>query len=38
MVKQAAAMPSAPLEDDGWKPLWDGKTLNGWKNGFRGSR
>jgi len=28
---QAAAKPSAPFEGEGWEPMFDGKTLTGWR-------
>ena len=28
---QAAAKPSAPFEGEGWQPMFDGKTLTGWR-------
>jgi hypothetical protein len=31
ILKQAAAKPSAPFAGEGWKPLFDGKTLAGWR-------
>ena len=30
-LQQAAAKPSAPLEGDDWQPIFDGKTLTGWR-------
>ena len=30
-LQQAAAKPSAPLEGDDWHPMFDGKTLTGWR-------
>lgn len=30
IVRQAAATPAKPLEGDGWKSLFDGRTLTGW--------
>jgi len=30
IVRQAAATPATPLEGDGWKSLFDGRTLTGW--------
>jgi hypothetical protein len=30
-LKEAAAAPSAPLEGEGWQPLFDGHTLTGWR-------
>jgi hypothetical protein len=29
-LKAAAAVPPADFEGEGWRPLFDGKTLNGW--------
>lgn len=31
VLRKAAAIPSEPLEGTGWMPLFDGKTLEGWK-------
>lgn len=31
LLKQAAAMLSMPWEGEGWKPMFDGKTLAGWR-------
>jgi hypothetical protein len=31
LLKQTAAMPSMPWEGEGWKPMFDGKTLAGWR-------
>jgi len=31
LLKQAAAMPSMPWEGEGWNPMFDGKTLAGWR-------
>jgi len=30
ILRKAGATPSAPLEGQGWKPLFDGKSLTGW--------
>jgi len=30
-LEQAAAKPSLPFEGEGWQPMFDGKTLAGWK-------
>ncbi len=29
-LKEAAAKPSAPFPGEGWQPIFDGQTLNGW--------
>jgi hypothetical protein len=31
MLQQAATNTSAPLEGEGWRPMFDGKTLKGWR-------
>ena len=31
LLKQSAAMPSLAWEGEGWKPMFDGKTLAGWR-------
>jgi hypothetical protein len=31
ILANAAAKPPAPFEGEGWKPLFDGQTLTGWK-------
>jgi hypothetical protein len=31
LLKRAATKPSAPFAGEGWKPLFDGKTLTGWQ-------
>ena len=31
LLAHAAAQPSAPAEGEGWKPLFDGKSLAGWR-------
>jgi hypothetical protein len=31
ILKRAAAEPVTPFEGEGWRPLFDGKTLTGWK-------
>lgn len=31
VLKQAAAQAPAPFEADGWQPLFDGKSLTGWR-------
>src|SRR5438445_12671276 len=30
-LQEAAAKPSAPFEGEGWQPMFDGKTLTGWR-------
>jgi hypothetical protein len=30
-IKEAAAKPSAPFEGEGWRSLFDGQTLTGWR-------
>jgi hypothetical protein len=37
VIQTAAARPVTPVAGEGWKPLFDGKTLNGWQvTDFRG--
>ncbi|MEI2725401.1 MAG: DUF1080 domain-containing protein [Verrucomicrobiota bacterium] len=31
LIAHAAAQPSAPIEGEGWRPLFDGRSLTGWK-------
>src|SRR6266536_6593801 len=31
VLRQAAAKPSAPFEEDDWQPMFDGQTLKGWR-------
>jgi hypothetical protein len=31
MLKEAAAKPSTPVEGEDWQPMFDGKTLKGWR-------
>src|ERR1700722_11233679 len=31
VIKKAAAEPMAAVDGDGWKPMFDGRTLAGWK-------
>src|SRR5437870_681993 len=31
ILQEAAAKPSAPFEGEGWQPMFDGKTLTGWR-------
>src|SRR5437870_3877732 len=31
ILEQAATNSSAPLEGEGWQPMFDGKTLTGWR-------
>src|SRR3981189_338019 len=31
ILQQAATNSSAPFEGEGWKPMFDGKTLKGWR-------
>jgi len=31
ILQQAAAKPSTPFEGEGWQPMFDGKTLTGWR-------
>ena len=31
ILKQAAAKPPLPFEGEGWQPMFDGKTLTGWR-------
>lgn len=31
ILKQGAALPAAPFEGEGWRPLFDGKSLTGWR-------
>ena len=31
IFRQAAVVPSAPFEGEGWQPLFDGRTLTGWQ-------
>jgi hypothetical protein len=30
-LQEASAKPSLPLEGDDWQPMFDGKTLTGWR-------
>src|SRR6059036_1650005 len=31
VLRQAAAKPAEPFEGEGWQPMFDGKTLTGWR-------
>jgi 3-keto-disaccharide hydrolase len=31
LLKEAAAKPSEPFDDDGWEPMFDGQSLQGWR-------
>jgi hypothetical protein len=31
IIRAAAAQPLVPVEGDGWRPLFDGSSLNGWR-------